>query len=69
MTPKTGSKRLVTLADAADYGSVSERTIRRRIAAGALTGYRFGPKLIRVDLNELEAGLTEIPAGNAHHAG
>lgn len=44
----------------------SERTLRRMIAAGRVTGYRAGPRLIRVDLNELDAVLRSIPtAGGA----
>jgi len=55
------SRRLVSLPDAADYAGVGPRTIRRRIADGSLTGYRMGPRLIRVDLNELDALLSPIP--------
>ncbi len=51
------SRRLASLADAADYTGVSAQTIRRRIACGDLTGYRMGPRLIRVDLTELDAVL------------
>ena len=55
--------RLVSLKDAADYAGCIPRTIRRRVADGSLTGYRFGPRLIRVDLNELEALIRPIPTG------
>ena len=59
------ARRLVSIADAADYVAISTKSIRRRIACGDLTGYRMGPRLIRVDLNELDALLTPIPtAGN-----
>ena len=59
-------KRLVPLDAAAEYVSCNERTIRRYIAAGRLTGYRVGPRMIRVDLDELEAMLRPIPtAGHA----
>ena len=44
------------------YG-VSEKTLRRYIAQGKITGYRFGPRMIRVDLDEVEALLQPIPAG------
>ena len=54
-------RRLAPLNDAADYAGVHPRTLRRRIADGALTGYRMGPRIIRVDLNEVEALLTPIP--------
>jgi excisionase family DNA binding protein len=46
------------------YG-VSERTLRRYIAQGKLTGYRFGPRIIRVDLDEVDALLTPIPTAKA----
>ncbi len=59
------ARRLGTIADAADYGRVGPRTIRRRIADGSLTGYRMGPRLIRVDHNELDALLTPIPTAGA----
>ena len=56
---------LVSLDDAADYTGVCTRTIRRWIADPdqRLTGYRAGPRLIRVDLNELDAMLS--PVGGA----
>ena len=46
------------------YG-VSEKTLRRYIAEGKITGYRLGPRLIRVDLDEVEQLLTPIPAAKA----
>ncbi len=55
-------RRLAPLIDAAAYAGVHPRTLRRRIADGALTGYRMGPRLIRVDLNELDELLRPIPA-------
>jgi excisionase family DNA binding protein len=55
------ARRYASLADAAAYMGVNERTIRRRIADGRLTGYRLGDRLIRVDLNELDEALRPIP--------
>lgn len=63
--PAKPSRRLASIAGAAEYGACSEKTIRRRIADGSLTGYRMGPRLIRVDLNELDQLLRPIPAGTA----
>ena len=57
--PKT-ARRYASLADAARYVDCNERTLRRKIAAGALTGYRFG-RLVRVDLDELDAAMRPIP--------
>lgn len=55
-------KKLVKLADAAEYADVSIKTLRRRIADGSLTGYRMGRRVIRVDLNELDELLKPIPS-------
>lgn len=56
-------RRLVPLAGAAEYASVHPRTLRRRIADGSLTGYRLGPRVIRVDLNEIDQLLAPVPVG------
>lgn len=59
-------RRLVTIAAAASYASVAPKTIRRRVADGTINGYRFGPRVLRIDLNELDAMLRPIPtAGTA----
>jgi excisionase family DNA binding protein len=68
-TPARPTRRLESIQNAADYLGVNPKTIRRHIAAGRLTGYRAGPRLIRVDLNELDAMLRPIPtAGGQRHA-
>lgn len=54
------ARRLAPLNGAAEYAGVHPRTLRRRIADGSLTGYRMGPRIIRVDLNEVDALLTPI---------
>lgn len=56
-----GRRRLVSLAAAAEYADVSTRTLRRYIGAGRLTGYRVGPRLLKVDLNEVEQLARPIP--------
>jgi excisionase family DNA binding protein len=53
------SRRLASIPDAAEYVGVSTKTTRRYIAAGRITGYRTGPRLIRVDLNEVDAVLLQ----------
>ncbi|GAA3022457.1 hypothetical protein GCM10010528_00680 [Gordonia defluvii] len=57
------SRRLTSVADAAESYGVSERTIRRYIANGTLTAYRFGPRMIRVDLDELDSTLVPMGGG------
>jgi excisionase family DNA binding protein len=53
-------QRLDSLNNAADYAGVHVKTIRRWISAGRLTGYRLGPRLIKVDLDQIDAMLTPI---------
>jgi len=60
-------RRLVSLATAPEYADVSTRTLRRYISHGRLTGYRVGPRLIKVDLNELDRLARPIPT--AHRPG
>ncbi len=60
------SRRLVSLNDGATYVGVHARTLRRYVAAGRITAYRVGPRLIKVDLAELDAQLLDrISAGGA----
>lgn len=62
------TRRLESINGAAEYAQVNYRTIRRYIAAGRLTGYRMGPRLIRVDLDELDALLRPIPTAGGTDA-
>jgi excisionase family DNA binding protein len=57
------TRNYATLKQAAEYLGVTDRTIRQMIADGRLTGYRNGPRLIRVDLNEIDAVME--PFGGA----
>jgi excisionase family DNA binding protein len=59
------SRRLASIQFAAEYAAVADKTIRRRIADGSLTGYRFGARVIRVDLNEVDDLLRPIPSAKA----
>lgn len=54
-------RKYSSIADAAGYAAVSEKTIRRWIASGRINGYRAGSRIIRVDLNEIDAALRPIP--------
>lgn len=57
-------RRYGSIPDAAEYLGVHPATVRQMIADGRLTGYRSGPKLIRVDLNEIDDKLMK-PFGGA----
>lgn len=61
MDNETKPPRLGSLAAAADRMGVSPDTVRRMIDRGELTGYRLGKRLIRIDLDELEASIKPIP--------
>jgi excisionase family DNA binding protein len=57
--------KLVSLATGAEHADVSIRTLRRYIADGRLTGYRMGPRLVKVDLAELDALARPIPTAGS----
>jgi excisionase family DNA binding protein len=61
------SRELVSTLTAAKRYGISEKSIRRYIAQGLITGYRVGQGgLIRVDLVECDARLlTPIPTVKA----
>jgi len=70
LAPVNGSgrpaRRLASLAKAGKEYDVSEKTVRRWISSGLITGYRVG-KLVKVDLDEIEAKVVEvIPAAQAN---
>ncbi len=48
------ARRYATFAEAGEVLGVSARTVRRYVIDGRLTGYRVGPKLLKVDLNEVD---------------
>jgi excisionase family DNA binding protein len=59
----TTRRRYVKVAEAAEYLKVTDRTIRQMLADGRLTGYRSGGRLVRLDLNEIDAAMK--PFGGA----
>ena len=63
--PESIRRRYVKIAEAAKYLQVTDRTIRQMIADGRLTGYRSGPRLVRVDLNEIDAAMQPFGGGAA----
>ena len=56
-------RRYASVKTAAELYDVDEKTVRRWISKGLITGYRVGSTLIRVNLNEVEDRVvTVIPA-------
>lgn len=56
-------RRYVKISVAAEYLQVTERTVRQMISDGRLTGYRNGKRLVRVDLNEIDAAMQPFGGG------
>jgi excisionase family DNA binding protein len=55
------SRRLVSIAKAAEAQDVSTRTMRRWIAEGRIRGYRVGPRLVKIDVDDLNQLARRIP--------
>lgn len=68
MRSTSPTRTLIPMSTAAERLGCSTKTIRRRIADGSLTGYRVGPKNLRVDLAEVEALARPIPAASGDAA-
>lgn len=62
--PATITRRLISLADAADALAVSTRTVRRYIAEGQLEAIRLGRKTIRIKVDSIERFVDARPVGN-----
>jgi excisionase family DNA binding protein len=58
------TRRLVSLADAAEALSVSPRTVRRYIASGQLEAVRLGRKTLRIKIDSIERFIDSEPVGN-----
>ncbi len=54
-------RRYLTLSDAAEWLSLDEKTLRRWVSQGRLTAFRVGPKLIRLDADEIESMIRVVP--------
>jgi excisionase family DNA binding protein len=58
------TRRLVSLADAAEALAVSTRTVRRYIADGQLDAVRLGRKTLRIKTDSIERFIDARPVGN-----
>ncbi len=58
-------KTLISLRDAADLaGGVHPRTIRRWVDSGLLEGFQVGPRLIKVDRDQVLGLVRPLGQGN-----
>lgn len=60
---KPRTRRFVSIQAAADYLAVTDRTIRQMIADGRLRAYRNGTRVVRLDLNEIDAAMQPFGGG------
>ncbi len=60
----TPRRRFESLSQAAERTGLSIRTLRRRIAAGDLTAYRHGPRVIRLDPDDVDRLMIRIPTAS-----
>lgn len=52
----------LSLEQVARITDQSVKTIRRRVSDGTLPAYKFGPRSIRIRLEDLEAAARRIPS-------
>ena len=65
-TPSQASRRhYESVGEAAARVGVSTKTVRRWIASGQLPGYRIGPRLLRINPDDVDRMLTLIPTARA----
>lgn len=50
----------ISIQEAADMLGFCDRTIRRYISTGLLKAHRVGPRVIRLDLNEVKGLLAPV---------
>jgi excisionase family DNA binding protein len=51
----------LTLAEASDILRLDEKTLRRYVAQGRLSGYRIGPRALRLSAEEVHELARPIP--------
>ncbi|QAY61289.1 DNA-binding protein [Microbacterium protaetiae] len=57
-------RQLLSVAEAAQQIGVAEKTIRRYIDQNRLRAHRFGPKLLRIELDDLLSLATPAYPGS-----
>ena len=57
------AKKKISMQEAAEIYGVNPRTIRRYIADGRITAYRVGPRVIRLDADQVAKELLGTPVG------
>lgn len=58
MSPTKTSDRLISIAEAAEYLGVNERTVRNMLTDGRLKAHTLGPRIVRIRLSDINKALT-----------
>jgi excisionase family DNA binding protein len=61
-------RRFTSVEGAATYADVSQRTIWRWIHRGILPAHRVGPRLVKIDVNDLDALAKRVPTAGGSDA-
>lgn len=64
-TAPAGRRQFESLAQASQRTGLSTRTLRRRIAEGRLPAYRSGPRILRVDPEDVDQLMIRVPTAGA----
>lgn len=60
--PVRRARRWATTFETAEYLKCGELTVRRMIADGRVKAYRVNARLVRLDLDEVDASFTALPS-------
>jgi excisionase family DNA binding protein len=69
MSTSAATPRFAPLKQAAATRGISYRTLLSWIAQGRIQAYRFGPRLLQVDLDELDALRVPVDLDTRGRAG
>ncbi|WP_117423899.1 excisionase family DNA-binding protein [Mycobacterium marinum] len=61
LDPSPPPRRWASLKQAGVYLGVTDRTVREHVSCGLYPAYRLNGRLVRVDLNEVDAAM--VPFG------
>ena len=63
--PLNTPARYAPLIEAADYAGVPVSTLRHYVRTGQLPAYRFGKRLLQIDLNDIDRMRRRVPTVTA----
>ncbi|WP_094360024.1 helix-turn-helix domain-containing protein [Mycobacterium marinum] len=67
LAPTSAPAQLISLQEAADRLGVCYRTARRYVSDGRLTGFRVGPRQVKVSAEDLDALVEPVGQGGGSH--